>query len=79
MSNFILRALRAEYSVRCAGVWRSLNLRQVDLYGEERNGSFDGLAGLLQRREIEVGVTSMFMRRDRLNVLHFSSETVSLL
>nr|WPO56521.1 ionotropic receptor [Leucinodes orbonalis] len=54
------------------------NLKQVDLYGEERNGSFDGLAGMLQRRAIDVGITSMFMRGDRLRVLHFSSETVEL-
>ncbi|KAJ0175380.1 hypothetical protein K1T71_008539 [Dendrolimus kikuchii] len=40
------------------------NLRQVDLYGDELNGSFNGLAGLLQRNEIEVGITSMFMRAD---------------
>ncbi|KAI8422111.1 hypothetical protein MSG28_006034 [Choristoneura fumiferana] len=54
------------------------NLKQVDLYGDERNGSFDGLAGQLQRREIELGVTSMFMRKDRSRVLHFCSETVEL-
>nr|ARO70544.1 antennal ionotropic receptor 75d-2 [Dendrolimus punctatus] len=54
------------------------NLRQVDLYGDELNGSFNGLAGLLQRNEIEVGITSMFMRADRFGVLHYSSETVSL-
>ncbi|CAG4961717.1 unnamed protein product [Parnassius apollo] len=54
------------------------NLKQVDLYGEEHNGSFDGLAGLLQRGQLEVGVTSMFMRSDRWRVLHFCSETVEL-
>ncbi|RVE45316.1 hypothetical protein evm_010021 [Chilo suppressalis] len=54
------------------------NLKQVDLYGEERNGSFDGLAGMLQRDEIEIGITSMFMRADRMRVLHFSAETVEL-
>lgn len=57
---------------------RRYNLKQVDLYGDERNGSFDGLAGQLQRREVEVGITSMFMRKDRLRVLHFCSETVEL-
>ncbi|CAK1601443.1 unnamed protein product [Parnassius mnemosyne] len=54
------------------------NLKQVDLYGEEHNGSFDGLAGLLQRGQLEVGVTSMFMRGDRWRVLHYCSETVEL-
>ncbi|XP_068632718.1 uncharacterized protein [Battus philenor] len=54
------------------------NLLQVDLYGEERNGSFSGLAGMLQRGQLEIGVTSMFMRADRLPVLHYCSETVEL-
>nr|AXF48863.1 ionotropic receptor IR32 [Lobesia botrana] len=54
------------------------NLKQVDLYGDNRNGSFDGLAGQLQRLEIEVGVASMFMRKDRTLILHFFSETVEL-
>ncbi|XP_038214536.1 glutamate receptor ionotropic, kainate 2-like [Zerene cesonia] len=54
------------------------NLKQIDLYGEERNGSFNGLAGILQRQEVEVGVTSMFMRKDRWRVLHYCSETVEL-
>ncbi|CAH2075857.1 unnamed protein product, partial [Iphiclides podalirius] len=54
------------------------NLQQVDLYGEEHNGSFDGLAGMLQRGQLEVGVTSMFMRADRWSVLHYCSETVEL-
>ncbi|CAG4966999.1 unnamed protein product [Colias eurytheme] len=54
------------------------NLKQIDFYGEERNGSFNGLAGILQRQEVEVGVTSMFMRKDRWRVLHYCSETVEL-
>ncbi|XP_072938888.1 uncharacterized protein [Epargyreus clarus] len=53
-----------------------LDMKQVDLYGEERNGSFDGLAGLLQRGRVELGIASMFMRADRWRVLHFCSETV---
>ncbi|CAH2107908.1 unnamed protein product [Euphydryas editha] len=54
------------------------NLKQVDLYGEERNGTFDGLVGRMQRGELEVGVTSMFMRADRWRVLHYCAETVEL-
>ncbi|XP_032515501.2 glutamate receptor ionotropic, kainate glr-3-like isoform X2 [Danaus plexippus] len=54
------------------------NLKQVDLYGEERNGSFDGLVGQMQHEGLEVGVTSMFMRKDRWRVLHFCAETVEL-
>ncbi|CAK1549296.1 unnamed protein product [Leptosia nina] len=54
------------------------NMKQIDLYGEEHNGSFNGLAGILQREEVEVGVASMFLRKDRWRVLHYCSETVEL-
>ncbi|XP_041987543.1 ionotropic receptor 75a-like [Aricia agestis] len=54
------------------------NLKQVDLYGEEHNGTFDGLVGRMQRGELEVGITSMFMRADRWRVLHYSAETIEL-
>ncbi|XP_059049619.1 ionotropic receptor 75a-like [Achroia grisella] len=54
------------------------NMKQVDLYGEERNGTFNGLAGLLQRNDVEIGITSMFMRQDRLRILHYCSETAEL-
>ncbi|XP_023934974.2 ionotropic receptor 75a-like [Bicyclus anynana] len=54
------------------------NLKQVDLYGEQRNGTFDGLVGAMQRGELELGVTSMFLRGDRWRVLHFCAETVEL-
>ncbi|CAB3224062.1 unnamed protein product [Arctia plantaginis] len=56
-----------------------LGFRQVDLYGVlQPNGSFNGLAGLLQRNEVEVGSVSIFMRQDRMEVLHFFSETLAL-
>ncbi|XP_050669770.1 glutamate receptor ionotropic, kainate 4-like [Leptidea sinapis] len=54
------------------------NMKQVDVYGVNKQGRFDGLAGELQRGEVEVGVASMFMRTDRLLVLHYCSETVEL-
>ncbi|CAH0714087.1 unnamed protein product, partial [Brenthis ino] len=54
------------------------NLKQVDLYGEEHNGTFDGLVGRMQRGELEVGITSMFMRSDRWRVVHYCAETVEL-
>ncbi|CAH4037603.1 unnamed protein product [Pieris brassicae] len=54
------------------------NMKQIELYGEQQNGSFNGLAGLLQREEVEMGVASMFLRRDRWDVLHYCSETVEL-
>nr|ALM24944.1 ionotropic receptor 75d [Athetis dissimilis] len=54
------------------------NLRQVDLYGESHNGSFDGLVGRLQRHEAEVGLASLFIRADRMDVVDFFSETCVL-
>lgn len=54
------------------------NLKQVDSYGVERNGSFDGLVGRLQRREIELGIASVFMRADRWRVMHYCAETLEL-
>lgn len=53
-------------------------MKQLDVYGEERNGSFNGLAGMLQRQELEVGVSSIFMRADRWRVMDFVSETCDL-
>ncbi|KPI96907.1 Glutamate receptor delta-1 subunit [Papilio xuthus] len=53
------------------------DLRQVDAYGEELNGTFGGLAGLLQRG-IDIGVASMFMRADRWRALHYAAETIEL-
>lgn len=50
----------------------------MDTYGVERNGSFDGLVGRLQRREIELGIASVFMRADRWRVLHYCAETLEL-
>nr|QNS36191.1 ionotropic receptor 75d [Mythimna separata] len=54
------------------------DLRQVDLYGVEHNGSFDGLVGRLQRQEAEVGLASFFIRPDRMRVADFISETCVL-
>ncbi|KAL4715367.1 hypothetical protein ACJJTC_015138 [Scirpophaga incertulas] len=56
------------------------NMKQVDLYGEKHgpNGTFDGLAGLMQRNEVEVGVSSIFMRVDRMAAIHFCAETLEL-
>lgn len=54
------------------------DLRQVDFYGVSHNGSFDGLVGHLQRREAEVGLASLFMRHDRMQVADFFSETCVL-
>ncbi|KAM3959593.1 ionotropic receptor 75a-like [Aphomia sociella] len=52
------------------------NMIQVDLYGEQRNGTFNGLVGLLQRNKIDIGISSMFIRDDRLPIVHFCSEMI---
>ncbi|KAI5633240.1 glutamate receptor 1-like [Phthorimaea operculella] len=54
------------------------SMRQVDLYGEEHNGSFNGLAGSLQRGEVDIGAASLFMRGDRWRILHYVAETLEL-
>ncbi|KAJ2942529.1 hypothetical protein O0L34_g1996 [Tuta absoluta] len=54
------------------------SMRQVDLYGEEHNGSFNGLAGSLQRGEVDIGAASIFMRGDRWRILHYVAETLEL-
>ncbi|XP_052754703.1 ionotropic receptor 75a [Galleria mellonella] len=54
------------------------NMMQVDLYGEDHNGTFNGLVGLFQHNDTEIGITSMFIREDRMKVLHYCSETAEL-
>ncbi|KAG8267878.1 hypothetical protein J6590_040661 [Homalodisca vitripennis] len=53
----------------------SLELWVVDDYGWEVNGSFTGLMGQLQRREIDFAATGFFMRSDRTRVVEFTAET----
>ncbi|XP_047018873.1 ionotropic receptor 75a-like isoform X2 [Helicoverpa zea] len=55
------------------------DLRQMDLYGVSHNGSFDGLVGRLQRNDAEVGLASIFIRPDRMQVADYISETCVLL
>nr|CAD7423048.1 unnamed protein product [Timema monikensis] len=44
-------------------------------YGWQTNGSFDGLMGLLQRFEVDITASGIFMRLDRMEVSHFVAET----
>ncbi|XP_054261628.1 glutamate receptor ionotropic, kainate glr-3-like [Macrosteles quadrilineatus] len=52
-----------------------LELWAVDDYGWETNGSFTGLMGQLQRRDIDFAATGFFMRADRIRVVDFTAET----
>lgn len=54
-----------------------LELWAVNDYGWDvsENGSFDGLMGQLQRRDIDFAATGFFMRSDRMRVVDFTSET----
>nr|QZH55080.1 ionotropic receptor 75d [Achelura yunnanensis] len=54
------------------------NMSKVSVYGVGRAGQFSGAAGMLQRREVQLVASSIFMRKDRLNVMHYCSETVAL-
>lgn len=56
-----------------------LNLRQLDNYGWSNNdGVFDGLIGMFQRQEIEIGAMGIFMRDDRIPVIDFAGETFGI-
>ncbi|XP_072744984.1 probable glutamate receptor [Anoplolepis gracilipes] len=50
----------------------TLNLTIVSDWGfKDKNGSFDGMTGLLSRREIDLGGTTMFIREDRLDEVKY--------
>uniref|UniRef100_A0A1B0FV11 Ionotropic glutamate receptor C-terminal domain-containing protein n=1 Tax=Lutzomyia longipalpis TaxID=7200 RepID=A0A1B0FV11_LUTLO len=51
------------------------DLTQTDSYGFLKNGSFTGLMGHLERKEIEVGIASSFLRKDRLPIVEYISES----
>ncbi|CAK1550720.1 unnamed protein product [Leptosia nina] len=50
-------------------------LQRTSSWGYLRNCSFDGLVGALQRKESDVGGTSVFFRPDRLEVIDYVAET----
>ncbi|XP_047523048.1 uncharacterized protein LOC125061586 isoform X4 [Pieris napi] len=51
------------------------NLQRTASWGYLRNGSFDGLVGALQRKESDIGGTSVFFRKDRCEVIDYVAET----
>ena len=56
----------------------SLEIIIVNDYGWEKNGSFDGLMGQLQRREVIMAATGFFMREERFRVVEFTAETYTI-
>ncbi|XP_069696780.1 probable glutamate receptor [Periplaneta americana] len=66
--------------VHLAHVLRILNasveMKATDSWGYLQNGSWSGLAGYLQRGEVDIGCTAMFMLPSRLPIVHFISAPV---
>nr|AMM70645.1 ionotropic receptor 64a [Heliconius melpomene rosina] len=53
----------------------SLMLQRTNSWGYLRNGSFDGLVGSLQRRDADIGGSSIFYRSDRLKIIDYVTST----
>uniref|UniRef100_A0A8W9ARP3 Ionotropic glutamate receptor C-terminal domain-containing protein n=1 Tax=Phlebotomus papatasi TaxID=29031 RepID=A0A8W9ARP3_PHLPP len=51
------------------------DLSQSDSYGYIQNGSFRGAMGHFERKEIEVGILSAFLREDRMKIVEYVTET----
>lgn len=48
-----------------------LSFNIANNWGHNKNGSWDGMIGMLQRREIDIGGTGMFMLTERISVLEY--------
>ncbi|XP_055902992.1 uncharacterized protein LOC129939137 [Eupeodes corollae] len=65
----LTRALSGRFNI-------SFNTHQTDNWGWKKpNGSFDGLMGRFQRYELDFSQNAIFMRLDRVAVVHFVVET----
>lgn len=54
-----------------------LDMWQIDNYGWDMgNGTFSGIMGLLQRREVEFGISASFMRPERITLIDRTAETL---
>ncbi|XP_069698811.1 uncharacterized protein [Periplaneta americana] len=53
----------------------SVQIAIVNSWGYDINGSWDGMAGYLQRGEADVGATALFITRSRIPVMVFISPT----
>lgn len=66
-----------------SAIRENLNFRfdmmQVDSFGWKNNKSrFDGLMGLFQRGDIELGVSGVLMRTDRMDIIDFTSSAIKI-
>jgi len=60
-----------------SGLWYfRLSLQTTNSYGyPTENGSYDGLVGLLQRNEVQLGISALRIWPTRLDVLDFTAPT----
>lgn len=50
-----------------------LNVQRIDSWGyKQHDGHFDGLVGLLERREIDFGSSPLLYKLDRMPVVDYS-------
>lgn len=56
----------------------SITLIILEDYGWQTNMTFSGLIGLLQREEIDMGATGVFMRPDRIVTIDFTGDTFEI-
>ncbi|XP_059612722.1 uncharacterized protein LOC132259188 [Phlebotomus argentipes] len=54
------------------------NLRQTDSYGYFKNGSWTGVMGHFEKKQIEVGMMSAFLREDRMKLVEYITESYIL-
>jgi hypothetical protein len=63
----IAHAYRSEVSVPATGLWGS----------RDDNGTWNGVVGMVTRREAEVGVCDVSMTSDRVGVLSYSMQVAT--
>ncbi|XP_049799249.1 ionotropic receptor 75a-like [Schistocerca nitens] len=56
----------------------TMEVYYTDSYGWQTNGTFDGVIGMMQREEIQIAASSLFMRRDRMPYVDFAAEAFYL-
>lgn len=52
----------------------SCDIHQVDNYGWNMNGTFNGVMGLFQQKKIQMLSHATIMREDRLRAVEFTGE-----
>ena len=54
----------------------STELTVTKSWGREANGSWNGMCGYIQRGECDIGVTPMFITKNRMHFLHYVQSTL---